>query len=81
MDELDYFFIQIFLKLIEYKNNYFKVNMSSIGNGNEPVILYYPDCESFERHHFINVPQNFKNEWSKKNKYVEQPKHLQTIVK
>lgn len=63
------------------ENNYFKVNMSSIGNGNAPVILYYPDCESFERHHFINVPQNFKNEWSKKNKYVEQPKHLQTIVK
>lgn len=48
------------------ENNYFKVNMSSIGNGNTPVILYYPDCESFERHHFINIPQNFKNEWSNK---------------
>jgi hypothetical protein len=62
------------------ENNYFKVNMSSIGNGNNPVILYYPDCESFERHHFINVPQNFKNEWSQKNKYMETPKHFEKTV-
>ena len=43
------------------ENFYFKARMPSIGNGNLPVTLYYTTPDSFERHHFVSIPQKIKN--------------------
>lgn len=63
------------------ENNYFKVNMSSIGNGHHPVILYYPSADAFERHHFITVPQYIKNKSLNNEKFVAPQSVKPVIVK
>tara|TARA_B100000123_G_scaffold272235_1_gene254198 strand:- start:1016 stop:1531 length:516 start_codon:yes stop_codon:yes gene_type:complete len=45
---------------------YFKVRDAVLGSGDAPVTLYYTTPESYERHHFVSLPQSVKNEWHKK---------------
>lgn len=45
---------------------YFKVRDLSLGRGDAPITLYYTTPESYERHHFVNLPQVVKNKWHKK---------------
>lgn len=52
------------------ENFYFKARMPSMGNGDMPLTMYYTTPDSFERHHFINLPQYIKNEWYKKNNMI-----------
>lgn len=50
------------------ENNYFKVNMSSITNGDENMSFFYNTPEEFERHHLVILPQYIKNDWYEKKK-------------
>lgn len=62
------------------ENYYFKARMPSKGKGDVPITLYYTTPDSFERHHFINIPQQVKNEWYEKNNImVPQQKYQETI--
>lgn len=45
--------------------HYFKVKMPCIGNGNDPIIFYYPSPEAYERHHLVKLPQEIINEWKR----------------
>lgn len=45
------------------ENYYFKVRFPVVGNGNEPVTLYYTTPESYERHHMCDLGEKSKHAW------------------
>ena len=47
---------------------YFKARMPVIGNGIEPVTLYYDSPEAYERHHLVTLPNDIKESWKNKRK-------------
>ena len=45
------------------ENYYFKVRFPVVGNGDEPVTLYYTTPESYERHHMCDLGEKSKEDW------------------
>ena len=42
---------------------YFKVRMASVGDGREPVTLFYDSPEGYEKHHRTRLPFDLKQSW------------------
>jgi hypothetical protein len=49
------------------EKSYFKIRMTSVGDGAEPVTLFYDSPETYERHLKQRLPQEIKREWRKKH--------------
>ena len=45
------------------ERNYFRVRMTTIGDGTVPVTLYYDCPEAYEKHMRTTVSYELKNEW------------------
>ena len=45
------------------ERNYFRVRMTTIGDGVDPVTLYYDCPEAYEKHMRTTVPYELKKEW------------------
>jgi hypothetical protein len=45
------------------ERSYFKIRMTSIGDGVEPVTLYYDSPESYEKHLHATVSHEIKTAW------------------
>ena len=50
------------------ENYYFKVRFPVVGNGDEPVTLYYTTPESYERHHMCDLGEKSKEDWRNRRK-------------
>ena len=45
------------------EHTYFKSRMTSVGDGVEPVTLYYDSPDTYEKHMHTKVSKNIKKEW------------------
>ena len=45
------------------EHTYFKIRMTSVGDGVEPVTLYYDSPDTYEKHMHTKVSKNIKKEW------------------
>jgi hypothetical protein len=45
------------------ERTYFRVRMTTIGDGIEPVTLYYDSPETYEKHMHTKVSKDIKKEW------------------
>lgn len=45
------------------EHTYFKIRMTSVGDGVEPVTLYYDSPDTYENHTHTKVSKNIKREW------------------
>jgi hypothetical protein len=45
------------------ERSYFKVRMTSVGDGCEPVTLFYDSPEGYEKHHRTRLPFDLKQSW------------------
>ena len=45
------------------ERSYFKVRMASVGDGREPVTLFYDSPEGYEKHHRTRLPFDIKQSW------------------
>jgi len=45
------------------ERSYFRVRMTTVGDGSEPVTLYYDCPEAYEKHLFASVSHETKKEW------------------
>ena len=45
------------------ERTYFKIRMTTVGDGVEPVTLYYDSPDTYEKHMHTKVSKNIKREW------------------
>lgn len=45
------------------ERSYFRVRMTTVGDGSEPVTLYYDCPEAYEKHLYASVSHETKKEW------------------
>jgi hypothetical protein len=45
------------------ERTYFKIRMTTVGDGVEPVTLYYDSPDTYEKHMHTKVSKNIKKEW------------------
>jgi hypothetical protein len=45
------------------EHTYFKIRMTTVGDGVEPVTLYYDSPNTYEKHMHTTVSKNIKKEW------------------
>ena len=53
------------------EHSFFKVRMTSVGDGIDPVTLYYDSPEAYEAHQRTRVAKSYKNAWRDKKLLFE----------
>ena len=52
------------------ERSFFKIRITSFGDGSEPITLFYDSPETYERHMSQRVSQDIKQAWRAKNKDI-----------